>query len=44
MEHKASFFNNFLVNDMRELERELFPVTDLHMGELNPQIGRRIHN
>ena len=44
MDHRASFFNNFLANDMRELERELFPVKDLHMGELNPQIGRRIYH
>ena len=26
------------------MEHELFPIEDVHMGELNPMIGRRIFN
>ena len=29
---------------MKQLEQELFPVTDIHIGELNPTIGRRVFN
>ena len=39
-----SFFENFLTEDILQLEMELFPVEDLHIGEINPVIAQRIHN
>ena len=41
---QTKFYENFVHKDFKQLEKELFPVEDLHIGELNPQIGRRIHN
>ena len=29
-------------DDMQEVDAQLFPVEELHVGELNPMIGRRI--
>ena len=39
-----SFFENFLTEDILQLEMELFPVEDLHIGEINPVLGQRIQN
>ena len=38
------FYESFVKDDMRQLEAELFPADQIHIGELNPIIGRRIHN
>ena len=43
-EKHFAFFETFLENDIKYIDRELFPVNELHMGELNPALGRRIHN
>lgn len=40
---EARFYENFVKDDMRQLEAELFPADQIHIGELNPIIGRRIH-
>ena len=39
-----SFFENFLTEDILQLEMELFPVEDLHIGEINPVLGQCIQN
>jgi len=41
-EEDARFFDKFLEEEMHELEQELFPIEELHIGELNPIIGKRI--
>ena len=33
---QVKFYENFMKNDFKRLESELFPIEDLHMGELNP--------
>ena len=43
-EKQMQFFSDFVRNDIGEVERELFPIADLHMGEINPTLARRIFN
>ena len=44
LKQKTKFYENFIQDDMRMAEQELFPIEDIHIGELNLQIGQRIHN
>ena len=32
------------ITNFKTLEAELFPVEDVQIGELNPVLGRRVHN
>ena len=38
----SRFYNTFVKQDLTELEHELFPAFDLHIGELHPAIGKRL--
>ena len=35
-EIKNDFYNNFIKQDMNELDRELFPLEKVHSADINP--------
>ena len=36
LKQRTKFYENFIQDDMRMAEQELFPIEDIHIGELNP--------
>ena len=41
-EQEIKFYEQFLKEDMKKIDEELFPHDELHTGELNPIVGRRL--
>ena len=42
LKQEMVFFEKILKEDMNGIDAELFPVEELHLGELNPAIGRQV--